>query len=96
MLKSHRLDDMFRVQSYFEFCFSMRSLNDNLILQKQESIILKAYEIIMPNLDQDRPNESFAMSYMAYGLFGVLIRKETFIREFLRRVRVNAFLLCIR
>ena len=74
LLKEHRLDDMFRVQSYFEFCFSMRSLNDNLILQKQEGVILKAYEIIMPNSDQNQPNESYAMSYMAYGLFGIFMK----------------------
>ena len=29
----------------------------------------------MPNLDQDEPNESFALSYMAFGLFGVFIKR---------------------
>ena len=72
-LKTYRIDNMVRVQSYFEFCFSMRPLNDTLIQQKQEGIILKAYEIIMPNLDQGESNENFALSYMAYGLFGVFI-----------------------
>ena len=72
-LKEYSLDNMVRVQSYFEFCYSMRPLNDTLIQQKQEGIILKAYEIIMPNLDQGESNESFALSYMAYGLFGVFI-----------------------
>ena len=72
-LKEYSLDNMVRVQSYFEFCYSMRTLNDTLIQQKQEGIILKAYEIVMPNLDQDESNESFALSYMAYGLFGVFI-----------------------
>lgn len=72
-LKEYSIDNMVRVQSYFEFCCSMRPLNDTLIQQKQEGIILKAYEIIMPNLDQDASNESFALSYMAYGLFGVFI-----------------------
>ena len=72
-LKEYSLDNMVRVQSYFEFCYSMQPLNDTLIQQKQEGIILKAYEIIMPNLDQDESNESFALSYMAYGLFGVFI-----------------------
>ena len=73
-LKEYNLDNMIRVQSYFEFCYSMRPLNDTLIPQKQEGIILKAYEIIMPNLDQEESNESFAMSYMAFGLFGVFIK----------------------
>ena len=73
-LKEYSIDNMIRVQSYFEFCYSMRPLNDILIQQKQDGIILRAYEIIMPNLDQDVPNESFALSYMAYGLFGVFIK----------------------
>ena len=73
-LKEYSLDNMVRVQSYFEFCYSMRPLNDILIQQKQEGIILKAYEIIMPNLDQDEPTETFALSYMAFGLFGVFIK----------------------
>lgn len=77
--KSHRLiefkiDDIFRVQRYFEFCYSMRPLNDILIDQNQTGVILKAYEIILPNLDQDNPNETFVSSYMAYGLFGVFIK----------------------
>ena len=29
----------------------------------------------MPNWDQDEPNESFALSYMVFGLFGVFIKR---------------------
>ena len=28
----------------------------------------------MPNLDHDEPTETFALSYMAYGLFGVFLK----------------------
>ena len=76
-LKEYSLDNMLRVQSYFEFFYSMRPLNDTLIQQKQEGVILKSYEIIMPNLDQEESNESFALSYMAFGLFGVFIKWAT-------------------
>lgn len=73
-LKDFKIDDLFRVQRYFDFCYSLRSLNDILISQNQSGIILRAYEIILPNLDQDEPTETFALSYMAYGLFGVFVK----------------------
>ena len=73
-LKDFRIDDMFRVQHYFDFSYSLRSLNDILISQNQAGIILKTYEIIIPNLDQAEPTETFALFYMAYGLFGVFVK----------------------
>ncbi len=73
-LKEFRIDDMIRVQHYFDYCYSLRSLNDILISQNQAGIILRAYEIIITNLDQAEPTETFALSYMAYGLFGVFVK----------------------
>ena len=73
-LKEHRIDDVFRVQRYFEFCYSLRGLNDVLLGQNQAGAILRAYEIVLPDLDKDEPRESFGSSYMAYGLFGVFLK----------------------
>lgn len=73
-LKDFRINDIIRVQRYFDFCYSLRALNDILICQNQSGIILRAYEIIMPNLDQAEPTETFALSYMAYGLFGIFVK----------------------
>ena len=73
-LKEHRIDDLFRVQRYFEFCYSLRELNDILLKQKQTGAILKAYETVLPDLDQNDSHDTFGSSYMAYGLFGVFLK----------------------
>ena len=73
-LKKHRINDIYRVQRYFEFCLSMRELNDILLRQEQTAPILKAYEIILSDLDQSAPRESFESFYMAYGLFGIFLK----------------------
>lgn len=73
-LKKHRINDVYRVQRYFEFCLSMRELNDILLLQEQTAPILKAYETILSDLDQGVPRESFESFYMAYGLFGIFLK----------------------
>ena len=73
-LKKHRINDVYRVQRYFEFCLSMRELNGILLRQEQTAPILKAYEIILSDLDQGAPRESFESFYMAYGLFGIFLK----------------------
>jgi len=37
MLKEHRINDTYRVRRYFDFCYSMRKMNDLIIGQGQAS-----------------------------------------------------------
>lgn len=73
-LKEHRIDAPYRVQQYFEFCYSMRRVNDIIFCQKKQAAILGAYEIIFRDRDLGREEDSFARSYMAYGLYGIFLK----------------------
>ena len=42
-LRELRADDIVRLRRYFDFCYSLRSLNDTLISQNQSGVILRAY-----------------------------------------------------
>ena len=73
-LKEHDLDDIYRVQRYFEFCNSMRKINDLIIAQGRHGAILSAYEIIVTDSDTDLATDNYETYYMAYGLFGILMK----------------------
>ena len=73
-LKEHSLSDIYRVQRYFEFCYSMRRINDLIISQGHHGAILSAYETIVTDSDTDSAVDSYESYYMAYGLFGILMK----------------------
>lgn len=73
-LKEHDLNDIYRVQRYFEFCFSMREINDLVIAQGRHGAILSAYEIIVTDSDTDHATDNYETYYTAYGLFGILMK----------------------
>lgn len=73
-LKEHRIDDPYRVRRYFEFCLSMRADNDVIMRQNRSSAILSAYEIIFHDYDEPMASDSFARTYMAYGLYGIFLK----------------------
>ena len=73
-LKEHRLNDIYRVSRYFEFCYSMRKINDLIFVQGHQGAILSAYETIMTDSDTDTIVDNYETYYMAYGLFGILIK----------------------
>ena len=73
-LKEHKIDDIYRVKRYFEFCYSLKDLNTLLIDQDQTNIILRAYETVVPDLDQGGNAESFSQAFLAYGLFGMFLK----------------------
>ncbi len=73
-LKEHRIDDPYRVRRYFEFCLSMRADNDVIMTQNRSSAILSAYEFIFFNYDEPVASDSFARTYMAYGLYGIFLK----------------------
>jgi len=73
-LKEHRIDEPYRVQQYFEFCYAMRETNDVIFAQKRQGAILGAYEIIFQDYDMEEQQDTFARSYMAYGLYGVFLK----------------------
>ena len=77
-LKEHSLSDMYRVRRYFEFCDSMRQVNDLIFRQGHHGAILSAYETIVTDSDlgSDAGSnvDSYESYYMAYGLFGILMR----------------------
>ena len=52
-LKEHKLNDIYRVSRYFEFCYSMRMINDLIFAQGHQGAILSAYETIMTDSDTD-------------------------------------------
>lgn len=71
-LKKHKIDDPFRVQRYFEFCYSMKDANNLIIAQEHSYVIMHAYEIIFHNNSSDL-DDNFEKTYMLYGLYGILI-----------------------
>ena len=73
-LKEHKLNDIYRVRRYFEFCYSMRMINDLIFAQGHQGAILSAYETIMTDSDTDTIVDNYETYYMAYGLFGILIK----------------------
>ena len=73
-LKEHKIDDIYRVKRYFEFCYSLKDLNTLLIDQDLTNIILCAYETVVPDLDQGGDGESFSQIFLTYGLFGMFLR----------------------
>lgn len=73
-LKEHRLSDIYRVQRYFEFCYSMRNINDMIIAQGHHGAILNAYEAIVTDSDTNNNIDNYESYYMAYGLFGILMK----------------------
>lgn len=73
-LKEHRISDIYRVQRYFEFCASMRRVNELIFKQGHHGAILSAYETIVTDSDTDNAVDSYESCYMAYGLFGILMK----------------------
>ena len=73
-LKEHSLSDIYRVQRYFDFCYSMRRVNDLVFQQGHHGAILSAYETIVTDSDTDNAADNYESFYMAYGLFGILMK----------------------
>ena len=73
-LKEHRINDSYRVKRYFEFCYSMRKMNDLIIGQGHHGAILSAYDFIMTDSDTEQPFDSYESYYLAYGLFGIFMK----------------------
>ena len=73
-LKEHSLSDIYRVQRYFEFCYSMRKINELIFKQGHQVAILSAYETIVTDSDTDNAVSDYKSYYMAYGLFGILMK----------------------
>ena len=73
-LIEHQVDEYYRVKMYFEFCYSLKSLNDILIRQNQIGAILRSYETIIHNFDQEETQDTYERTYMAYGLYGIFIK----------------------
>lgn len=73
-LKEHSLNDIYRVQRYFEFCYSMRKINELILKQGHHGAILNAYETIVTDSDTDNAVDDYGSFYMAYGLFGILMK----------------------
>ena len=73
-LKEHSLNDIYRVRRYFGFCYSMRSINDLIFRQGHHGAILSAYETIVTDSDTDSAADNYESYYMAYGLFGILMK----------------------
>ncbi|MBQ8921610.1 MAG: TetR/AcrR family transcriptional regulator C-terminal domain-containing protein [Oscillospiraceae bacterium] len=73
-LKEHSLSDIYRVERYFEFCYSMRKINDLIIAQGHHGAILSAYEVIVTDSDTNKVVDNYESYYMAYGLFGILMK----------------------
>lgn len=73
-LKEHSLNDIYRVKRYFEFCYSMRRINELILRQGHHGAILSAYETIVTDSDTDNAVDNYESCYMAYGLFGILMK----------------------
>lgn len=73
-LKEHSLSDIYRVQRYFEFCYSMRKVNELVFTQGHHGAILNAYETIVTDSDTENAIDNYESYYMAYGLFGILMK----------------------
>lgn len=73
-LKDHRISDIYRVQRYFEFCYSMHKVNELVFTQGHHGAILSAYETIVTDSDTENAIENYESYYMAYGLFGILMK----------------------
>ena len=73
-LREHSLSDIYRVQRYFEFCYSMRKINDMIIAQGHHGAILNAYEAIVTDSDTNNVVDNYESYYMAYRLFGILMK----------------------
>lgn len=73
-LKEHNLNDIYRVERYFEFCYSMRKVNELILKQGHHGAILSAYETIVTNSDTNDVVDNYESYYMAYGLFGILMK----------------------
>lgn len=73
-LKEHPLSDLYRVRHYFEFCYSMRAVNDPIFRQGHHGAILSAYETIVTDSDTGNAVNNYESYYMAYGLFGILMK----------------------
>ena len=81
-LREHRIDAPYRVAHYFRFCYSLREINDLILAQHRHGAILAAYEIIFRDYDLEEQQDTFARSYMAYGLYGVFLKwaKEGYVQ----------------
>lgn len=73
-LKEYKLNDSYRVSMYFDFCYSMREINDLIFSQGHHGAILNAYEIIVTDSDTENAVYNYETYYMAYGLFGILMK----------------------
>ena len=73
-LKEFKLNDSYRVKSYFDFCYSMRKNNDLIIGQGHHGAILTAYETIMTDSDIGQSADTYESYYLAYGLFGIFMK----------------------
>ncbi len=73
-LKDHPVNDLYRIRQYFLHCYSMRDVFSVILKQKLSGIILNAYEIVFSNSDTDKINDSYEIIYMAYGLFGIVMK----------------------
>ncbi|MBR2761092.1 MAG: helix-turn-helix transcriptional regulator [Solobacterium sp.] len=73
-LKEHPLNDSYRVERYFDFCYSMRKKNDLIITQGHHGAILSAYELITTDSDTEQAMDTYESCYLAYGLFGIFMK----------------------
>ena len=73
-LKEHQINDSYRVERYFEFCYSMRKKNDLIVGQGRHGAILSAYELIMTDSDTGQSTDTYESYYLAYGLFGIFMK----------------------
>lgn len=73
-LKEYQLNDRYRVNGYFEFCYSMRDKNDLIIEQGHHSAILSAYELVTTDSDTEQSMDTYESYYLVYGLFGIFMK----------------------
>ena len=73
-LKEHPLNDSYRIEHYFNFCYSMREKNDLIIGQGHHGAILSAYELVMTDSDTKHAIDTYENYYLAYGLFGIFMK----------------------
>lgn len=69
-LRKYPMNSLYRVRSYFSFCYSMRDINDTIFAAGQESAILRAYEEIIVKKED---NSTYDRSFLSYGLYGVFL-----------------------
>ena len=73
-LKEYRINDMTRVLKYFEFCYSMREINDVIIRQERQTVLMQAYESVFQGDSTGAEEDAYERAYMAHGLYGVLLK----------------------